>query len=175
MRHFTQTPTNFEVSDNYEENEKLQLWNKSFKISPFKTLNEDKNDDLKKRRKNENTLKTTNKGTFSLHIAAYENSTENPALDLFGDKNDVKKEKFRTIKTSEQCFTDCLKSRNSFEFPRQQSGDQRNEPEIVQYSASQQLLSSKSQTLSQQNGNNAEQFVQSQISPGAGTAVSFSL
>uniref|UniRef100_A0A914PKG6 Uncharacterized protein n=1 Tax=Panagrolaimus davidi TaxID=227884 RepID=A0A914PKG6_9BILA len=100
--------TDFKVSDNFEEKEELQSWNKSFKVSTFTTLNED---DLKKQWKNENTLKTINKSTHSLHIAAYENSIEIVASDLFGNENSegLKKEKLGSIK--KRCFTGSLKSR----------------------------------------------------------------
>uniref|UniRef100_A0A914PNX1 Uncharacterized protein n=1 Tax=Panagrolaimus davidi TaxID=227884 RepID=A0A914PNX1_9BILA len=157
--------TDFIVSENYNEKERLQLWNKSSKISTFTTLNED-NNDLKKRRKNENTLKITNKSTISLHIAAYENSTEAAGSNLSHNENieGLKKEKFGLIK--KQCFTKCLKIRNPFEFPRQQNGNQRNESEGMQFSASQQLLRSQPSTFSQQNGNSAEH----QIPLGSGTA-----
>uniref|UniRef100_A0AC35GAQ6 Uncharacterized protein n=1 Tax=Panagrolaimus sp. PS1159 TaxID=55785 RepID=A0AC35GAQ6_9BILA len=107
------------VSDNYEEKEKLQSWKKSSKISTFKTLNED-NNDLKKRWKNENVLKTINESTLSLHISAYK----------------------------KPCFTDSLKFRNPFEFPRQQNGDQRNKPEIMEFKATQQLRGRPSSAVS---------------------------
>uniref|UniRef100_A0AC35FDZ6 RZ-type domain-containing protein n=1 Tax=Panagrolaimus sp. PS1159 TaxID=55785 RepID=A0AC35FDZ6_9BILA len=115
------------------EKEKSQSWNKFFKISTSTTLNENK-----KRWKSEKTLNTTNKSTPSLHIAAYENSPEAAVSDLFDDKNikGLKKEKFGSIKTS-----DSLKSRNPFEFLRQQSGDQRNEPEVMKFEASQKCAS----------------------------------
>uniref|UniRef100_A0AC35FQ51 Uncharacterized protein n=1 Tax=Panagrolaimus sp. PS1159 TaxID=55785 RepID=A0AC35FQ51_9BILA len=157
-------------SDNYKEREKLQSWNKSFKASCFTTFNEN-NDDLKKRWKNENTLKTTNKSsTLSLHIEE----------NIEGLKN----QKFGSIK--KRCFTDAFKSQNPFEFPRQQNGDQKNEPEIMQYSASQRLIGSSQPSLSQQIENNDEQphmasgfgteagngkFVQPQKPPGAGTTL----
>jgi hypothetical protein len=99
--------TYFIVFDNYEEKGKLQSWNKSSKIST--TVNED-NNDLKKRWKNENILNITNKSTLSLHIAAYENSNEAVASDLFDVENieGIKKEKFGSIKISKQCFTESL-------------------------------------------------------------------
>uniref|UniRef100_A0AC35GEA0 Uncharacterized protein n=1 Tax=Panagrolaimus sp. PS1159 TaxID=55785 RepID=A0AC35GEA0_9BILA len=123
------------ASDNYKEKGKLQSFNKSSKISAFKTLNED-NEDLKKRWKNENTLKTTNESTLSFHIAAYENSI---ASDLFGNENiaGLKKEKFGSIKTFKKCLTDAFKSQNPFEFPRQ--GDHRNKPEVMKFKASRQV------------------------------------
>uniref|UniRef100_A0AC35GNI0 Uncharacterized protein n=1 Tax=Panagrolaimus sp. PS1159 TaxID=55785 RepID=A0AC35GNI0_9BILA len=125
--------TNLIVSDNYKENEKSQLWDKSFKASSFTTFNEDKSD-LKKRWKNKNILNITNKSTISLHITAYENSNETVASDLFDDENieGLKKEKFGSIKTSKQ-FSDSLKSRNPFEFPRQQDEDEKNKPEVMQF------------------------------------------
>uniref|UniRef100_A0A914QS25 BAR domain-containing protein n=1 Tax=Panagrolaimus davidi TaxID=227884 RepID=A0A914QS25_9BILA len=115
--------TDFKVSDNFEEKEKL--WNKSSKISTFKTFNDD-NDNFKKQWKKENTSNTINKSTLSLHITAYENSTEAAASDLFGDGKieGLKKEKFGLIKTSGQSFADAFKFQNPFEFPRQQDGDQ---------------------------------------------------
>uniref|UniRef100_A0A914PJX2 Uncharacterized protein n=1 Tax=Panagrolaimus davidi TaxID=227884 RepID=A0A914PJX2_9BILA len=74
------------VSDDYEEKEKSQSWKKSSKISTFTTLNEE-NDDFKSRWENENTLKTINKSTLSLHIASVEDSDEAAASDLFDDEN----------------------------------------------------------------------------------------
>uniref|UniRef100_A0AC35GXS8 Uncharacterized protein n=1 Tax=Panagrolaimus sp. PS1159 TaxID=55785 RepID=A0AC35GXS8_9BILA len=117
---FNSKPNNnkYNVSDNYEEKEKLQSWNKSSKVSAFATFNED-NNDLKKCWKKENTLNTNNKSTLSLHIEAYKNPI---ASELFGNENieGLKREKFGSIK--KRCFTDNLKSRNPFEFPRQQNG-----------------------------------------------------
>uniref|UniRef100_A0AC35GWW5 Katanin p80 subunit C-terminal domain-containing protein n=1 Tax=Panagrolaimus sp. PS1159 TaxID=55785 RepID=A0AC35GWW5_9BILA len=128
---------------NYEK-EKLQLWNKSFKATSFTIFNED-NKDFKKRWKNENILNATNKSTLSLRITAYKNLTTS---DFFDDRNTerLKKGKFGTIKASKQCFTDSLKSQNPFEFPRQQNGDQRNKPEVMQFKASQRLLGSSRQS-----------------------------
>uniref|UniRef100_A0A914PNG8 Protein kinase domain-containing protein n=1 Tax=Panagrolaimus davidi TaxID=227884 RepID=A0A914PNG8_9BILA len=126
----------FHVSDNYEEKEKLQLWNKFSKVSIFTTVNEN-NDDSKKRWKNENTSKTTNKSTLSLRIAAYENSIEVAGLDLFDNIEGLRKQKLGSIKSSKQCFIDCLISGNPFEFPRQQSGG--NKSDVMQFKSSQQL------------------------------------
>uniref|UniRef100_A0AC35FZG5 Uncharacterized protein n=1 Tax=Panagrolaimus sp. PS1159 TaxID=55785 RepID=A0AC35FZG5_9BILA len=127
------------ASDNYEEKGKLQLWNKSFKT--FAKLKED-NSDLKKQWKNENTLNTTNKSTLSLNISAYKNPI---ASNLFSIKNieGLKKEKFGSIKTSKQSFNGHFKSQNPFEFSRQQDGDQKNESEVMQFSASKRLLDSQ--------------------------------
>uniref|UniRef100_A0A914QVC9 Small ribosomal subunit protein mS23 n=1 Tax=Panagrolaimus davidi TaxID=227884 RepID=A0A914QVC9_9BILA len=145
------------VSDNFEEKEKLQSWQKSSKSS---TLNED-NNNFKKERKNGNTLNSTR----SLHITAYENSI---ASDLFGNENigGLKKEKFGSIKTSNQSFIGAFKFQNPFEFPRQQRGDRRNEPEVAQFKASQKLFDSKRPSSSQQSG-------KPQMAPDYGTTRSY--
>uniref|UniRef100_A0AC35FJD8 Uncharacterized protein n=1 Tax=Panagrolaimus sp. PS1159 TaxID=55785 RepID=A0AC35FJD8_9BILA len=125
------------VSDNYKENEKLQLWYESLNTSSFKTVDAD-NDDLK----NAYIFKTMNKSTLSLHAAVYENLTESVASGSLVDENikGLKKQKFWLIE--KQCFSNTLKSRNPFEFLRQQNEDQRNKPEVMQFKASQQLLGS---------------------------------
>uniref|UniRef100_A0AC35GT10 DUF2439 domain-containing protein n=1 Tax=Panagrolaimus sp. PS1159 TaxID=55785 RepID=A0AC35GT10_9BILA len=148
------------VSDDYEEKEKLQSWNKSSKASTFTTLNGENN---KKRWKNGNILNITNKSTLSLYIAAYKNSNEAVATDLLDDENIVglKKDKLGSIKT--YCFTDRLM--NPFESPRQQKENQRSKPEVMQFKTSQRLLGSQPPTTSQQIGTNGEQ-----IPPGIGTA-----
>uniref|UniRef100_A0A914P6E7 Uncharacterized protein n=1 Tax=Panagrolaimus davidi TaxID=227884 RepID=A0A914P6E7_9BILA len=152
------------VSDNYKEKKKLQSWNNSFKTSTFTTSNED-NNDSKKRWKNKNTSNAMNKSTLSLHITAYENSTEAAASDLFDGENieGLKKQK----SASTQSFTAAFESQNSFEFPRQQSGDERSEPEIMQFLASQRLFGSNRPPLSQQIGH----IVPPQMPPGYGTAI----
>uniref|UniRef100_A0AC35F2X7 Uncharacterized protein n=1 Tax=Panagrolaimus sp. PS1159 TaxID=55785 RepID=A0AC35F2X7_9BILA len=137
------------VSDNYEEKEKSQSWNKTSKIS---SLNGD-NDGFKQSWKNGNTLKTTNKSTLSFHISAYKNPI---TLDLFDNEN------IGSIKTSKQSFTGPFKSQNPFEFPRQQDGDKKNEPDVMQFNTSQKLLDSERPSSSQQTA----QSVQPQMAPG---------
>uniref|UniRef100_A0A914PJ24 Mos1 transposase HTH domain-containing protein n=1 Tax=Panagrolaimus davidi TaxID=227884 RepID=A0A914PJ24_9BILA len=115
--------------------------NDNYGGSTFTTLQED-NDDLKKRWKNENISNTINKSTLSLHISVNENTTEAAASHLFGDDeiDGLKKEKFGSIKNSKQCFADSLKSRNPFEFPRQQEEDRAADPEVVGFRSSQRIL-----------------------------------
>uniref|UniRef100_A0AC35G4D4 Uncharacterized protein n=1 Tax=Panagrolaimus sp. PS1159 TaxID=55785 RepID=A0AC35G4D4_9BILA len=144
---FNSKPNNdkYHVSDNYEEKEESQFWKKSCKTPTFTT---EDNDGLKSRWKNENILKTANKSTLSLHISAYENLL---ASNLFGGNGNIegfKREKFRSIKDSKQCFIDSLKSQNPFEFPRQQNGGQGKKPEVMQYKASQRLLGSSRSAVS---------------------------
>uniref|UniRef100_A0A914QNL5 Uncharacterized protein n=1 Tax=Panagrolaimus davidi TaxID=227884 RepID=A0A914QNL5_9BILA len=106
---------------------------------------------------------------------AYENSNEAVVSDLFVNENikGLKTEEFGPIK--KRCFTDALKSQNPFKFSRQQNVYHRNEPEIMQFKASQLLSDSHRPPSSQQIGNNDGHIVRPQMSPGAGTAVSFSL
>uniref|UniRef100_A0AC35G116 Uncharacterized protein n=1 Tax=Panagrolaimus sp. PS1159 TaxID=55785 RepID=A0AC35G116_9BILA len=73
---------------------------------------------------------------------AYENSNEAVASDLFDNENTegLQKEKLGPIK--KRCFAEYLKSPNPSEFPRQQNGDQRNKPEVMQFKTSQKLIGS---------------------------------
>uniref|UniRef100_A0AC34FQM7 Uncharacterized protein n=1 Tax=Panagrolaimus sp. ES5 TaxID=591445 RepID=A0AC34FQM7_9BILA len=98
-------------------------------------LNEE--EDLKKGKVNSN---TTNSSTLSLHIAAYENSTESSSywFDATKEKslNDIiKRKNAKPIIIDSNCVI-----QNAFEFPRQQEEDQILHPELMAFKASQTLL-----------------------------------
>uniref|UniRef100_A0A914PH14 Uncharacterized protein n=1 Tax=Panagrolaimus davidi TaxID=227884 RepID=A0A914PH14_9BILA len=122
--------TYFIVSDNYEEKEKLQSWNKSSKASTFTTVNED-NDDLKKRWKNENTLNTINKGTVALRIAAFENLKKASSDSL----NKSFQKSWLIQKQKQLNPASTFVSQNLFKFHRQQN-DKVPEPEVSQFKTS---------------------------------------
>uniref|UniRef100_A0AC34F4M8 Protein kinase domain-containing protein n=1 Tax=Panagrolaimus sp. ES5 TaxID=591445 RepID=A0AC34F4M8_9BILA len=97
---------------------------------------------------NQNNLNTINNSTLSLHIAAYENSIDETPSD--SGTEELKEEKFGSIKNLKQSFIGS-RIQNPFEFPRQQKGIQVNEPEVMQFVASQKLRNpNKSLAKSQQ-------------------------
>uniref|UniRef100_A0A914QET8 Uncharacterized protein n=1 Tax=Panagrolaimus davidi TaxID=227884 RepID=A0A914QET8_9BILA len=100
--------------------------------------------------KNENTLKTTNKSTLSLHIAAYENSNEAAASDSFFDSQVEKRVNTKQIMTDASSFI----SQNQFEFPRQQSNQKK--PEVSQFKASQRLRNPNKVSKSDQTKSSTE-------------------
>uniref|UniRef100_A0AC34FIP0 Not1 n=1 Tax=Panagrolaimus sp. ES5 TaxID=591445 RepID=A0AC34FIP0_9BILA len=83
-----------------------------------------------------------NSSTLSLHIAAYENLTEDSRVEEteggFQTKPDKKKIVTKTWKTFKQLFG-TKETSGMFEIPRQQK-EEVTEPEIMQFQASQQLL-----------------------------------
>uniref|UniRef100_A0A914P2G0 Uncharacterized protein n=1 Tax=Panagrolaimus davidi TaxID=227884 RepID=A0A914P2G0_9BILA len=112
----------------------LHCWNKLNKDLSYFNIQSNANYDQKK------DSKTANSSTISLHIAAYEDSTEAQAV-LFGGELKSEQQKsgsIKDLKNAKQCFNDFL-THNSFEFPRQQNPGGR-EPEISQFKKSQQLF-----------------------------------
>uniref|UniRef100_A0AC34G2B3 Uncharacterized protein n=1 Tax=Panagrolaimus sp. ES5 TaxID=591445 RepID=A0AC34G2B3_9BILA len=87
-----------------------------------------------------------NTSTLSLHIAAYENSFE-ATNDEFSVKECLKKknQKFGLIKKWKNLKQIISASPSNvvqkpFNFPRQQQKDEKSEPEVMQFKASQSLL-----------------------------------
>uniref|UniRef100_A0AC35ERN9 Exophilin 5 n=1 Tax=Panagrolaimus sp. PS1159 TaxID=55785 RepID=A0AC35ERN9_9BILA len=123
------------ASENYEETEKPQKWNKISCLNILK-FNYKTEKEQETKRKNKNFL-NTNKSTISLHISASKNSIEAAASDSFESKNlGLKPNK---INSNKQVFYDSV-IQNPFEFPRQQAGGRKTDPELSQFKASQRLL-----------------------------------
>uniref|UniRef100_A0AC35FZ36 Uncharacterized protein n=1 Tax=Panagrolaimus sp. PS1159 TaxID=55785 RepID=A0AC35FZ36_9BILA len=120
------------IFDNREDKRNLQTWNKS-SDSRFITLN-DKTEGVKKNWKKNDSLNFKNNSTFSLHISAYENSTEATVFDDSFNENDKK-----VLIKEKSSFGSTFVIQNPFEFPRQQN-DNVSEPEMSQFRASQRLL-----------------------------------
>uniref|UniRef100_A0A914QD69 Uncharacterized protein n=1 Tax=Panagrolaimus davidi TaxID=227884 RepID=A0A914QD69_9BILA len=122
----------------YEEKKKSQTWKKSSitdlcsKFSNSLTFNDNK----RKRWKKDESLTAINKSTFSVHIAAYENSSVAATFD--SSNKSLKKSWF--IKQQKQIIpVSTFICQNPFDFPRQQN-DQTSDPEVSQFRSYQQLL-----------------------------------
>uniref|UniRef100_A0AC35GFS6 Uncharacterized protein n=1 Tax=Panagrolaimus sp. PS1159 TaxID=55785 RepID=A0AC35GFS6_9BILA len=117
----------------------------SSKICNFKSFNNEIKEEKDKNGWQKDISSTKiDSSTISLHIAAYENSSEAVISDSFNDKNinGPKNEAINKLENEKQIFTAVSKLviQNSFEFPRQQS-DEISEPEVSQFKASQRLFS----------------------------------
>uniref|UniRef100_A0AC34FZU1 Uncharacterized protein n=1 Tax=Panagrolaimus sp. ES5 TaxID=591445 RepID=A0AC34FZU1_9BILA len=132
--------TNSRKGQNYDDlKAKKDLWNKSSKELSSHLLNfnqeSKEQNELKK-------LKDLNNSTLSLHIAAYENSNEDSdggETESFKSKNQ-KTTLNKKWKTSKQAFnSSSLFDQNLFELPRQQKDQSSNNPEVMQFKASQRL------------------------------------
>uniref|UniRef100_A0AC34FUF4 Uncharacterized protein n=1 Tax=Panagrolaimus sp. ES5 TaxID=591445 RepID=A0AC34FUF4_9BILA len=123
-------------------------WNKSNKLSSLSFLNF--NEESEEKHQIKKSKSTNNNSTLSLHIAAYENSVEDPGDSNGGKTEDSKNEKsilIKKLEASKQGFCRSLSFiQNPFEFTRQQE-DRRNHPEVMQFKASQQLLNPNEENL----------------------------
>uniref|UniRef100_A0A914QTT5 Uncharacterized protein n=1 Tax=Panagrolaimus davidi TaxID=227884 RepID=A0A914QTT5_9BILA len=85
---------------------------------------------------------TKSNSTLLLRISAYENSVEGGFTHLIGKGKNVGFKKNQE-NWNKQLFPSALSMiRNPFEFPRQQEGDPKDEPEVMGFKASQRLLNS---------------------------------
>uniref|UniRef100_A0AC34GW31 NTF2 domain-containing protein n=1 Tax=Panagrolaimus sp. ES5 TaxID=591445 RepID=A0AC34GW31_9BILA len=130
------------LSNDLQAKRDSSLWNKSGKqLSPLK-IGRDLEESESKKAKN-----SVNNSTLSLHIEAYENSTEASNDTLSEVEKEMVQQKGETLGLAKKWgisnhFGDDLTSIiqvNPFEFPRQQD-DQASRPELMQFTASQCLL-----------------------------------
>uniref|UniRef100_A0AC34F9L3 Serine/threonine-protein phosphatase n=1 Tax=Panagrolaimus sp. ES5 TaxID=591445 RepID=A0AC34F9L3_9BILA len=124
------------VSVDLQAKKDSHSWNKSNKkLSPkFLNLNQKSEEEHEFAKESKN----INKSTLSLHIATYENSTEDtPDSDAF-EKEGIKRKDASKDLLKKWDTGSSLVIENPFEFPRQQE-NQNKHPEVVQFKASQKL------------------------------------
>uniref|UniRef100_A0A914QX90 Uncharacterized protein n=1 Tax=Panagrolaimus davidi TaxID=227884 RepID=A0A914QX90_9BILA len=131
------------MSDKCKERKKLLSFDKP---SEWLSLNNNAEKELEKQWKKDYNFSTTNKSTLSLHIAAYEKSVEDVAVDLYGGKNKKDFKNGISESTGNEVLTSKLiihvrtiNFQNPFEFLRQQN-DKLSDPEMFQFKASQRLI-----------------------------------
>uniref|UniRef100_A0AC34F734 Uncharacterized protein n=1 Tax=Panagrolaimus sp. ES5 TaxID=591445 RepID=A0AC34F734_9BILA len=157
-------------SNNLRTKKDSNLWNKSTILVSTNFLNID-SEEKGEIKETENSV--INKSTLSLHISAYEKSTE-----VTADSDDVEKEgllkngealgmvkKWRTSNN----FGCGLFFQNPFEFPRQKD-DESNRPEMMQFTASQRLLNPNQMDANRTNSNNNNNINNSDSSSGDETS-----
>uniref|UniRef100_A0AC34FT59 Uncharacterized protein n=1 Tax=Panagrolaimus sp. ES5 TaxID=591445 RepID=A0AC34FT59_9BILA len=127
------------------------FWNKSNKHLSSNYLNLNQESEEKQEFKY---AKNLNNSTLSLHIAAYENSSEVDSDNSNSGENEglkSKREGKHLIKKwsfSNEIYTGSSSLiTNPFEFPRQKQEDESNPPEVMQFQASQQLRNPNEETL----------------------------
>uniref|UniRef100_A0AC34G044 Uncharacterized protein n=1 Tax=Panagrolaimus sp. ES5 TaxID=591445 RepID=A0AC34G044_9BILA len=102
--------------------------------------NFDKDDEADKKKFKKKDISNPNSNTLSLHIAAYENTIETQS-ELMDDKIEEKANLNKQWKYVKQLFLGSSSViQNPFEFPRQQENDATKTPELMQFKASQRLL-----------------------------------
>uniref|UniRef100_A0AC35EU35 Uncharacterized protein n=1 Tax=Panagrolaimus sp. PS1159 TaxID=55785 RepID=A0AC35EU35_9BILA len=140
----------FVFTDNFEKQKNLQskIVEHCLKNLMLASKYDEAEEKIKNRWKKESSSATNS--TLSLHIAAYENPVES-FTNAFDKNEGFKKkgliEKWKNVK---QIFAEPLQSffQNLFEFPRQQKVGQVDDPEVMQFKASQRLLNPNQSTSS---------------------------
>uniref|UniRef100_A0AC35GYC2 Uncharacterized protein n=1 Tax=Panagrolaimus sp. PS1159 TaxID=55785 RepID=A0AC35GYC2_9BILA len=148
-KHLSSKNQNVESSDLIDKNvsqKNLNSWSSPKSSSNW--LNAASKKQKLKRCKN-SSLNSINKSTLSLHISAHENSNESATFDSTENAG-LKKDKEKSH-LKKQLFSDLASIiQNPFEFPRQQEAKQfsADDPEVMEFKASQKLLEPNKATAS---------------------------